>query len=105
MPGGCKACHPPTDAAPSEAEVKRQAGQVRVHLSVQVLATARRAHLAPDFDLAVDREVFLPLPAAVATLLLQCRVGADVYPVPLIVEVGSLVDEREVGDREGLPLP
>ena len=105
MPRGGEACHPPADAASVEAEVERQASQVRVCLPGQFPAAAHRALLAADLDAAVDREVLLPLPAAVTTLLLpQCRVGANVNAFPLVVEVGPLVDELEVGDGEKLRL-
>src|SRR6266511_2024249 len=108
MPGGGIACHPSPDAAATLPEVKSQAGEPSILPPRQCPPVAKGTCLTAELDALVNPEVFLALPAAFSGLVtLEAWTRPNEDPVPLVVEIGALVDEGKVGEREigAAPLP
>ena len=63
--------------------------------------TAKGTDRTAEFDTAIDPEGFLALPAAFAGLkTLEGGTRPDEDPVTLVVEIGTVVDEVEVGEAK-----
>src|SRR3954454_1958684 len=98
MPEGRAADHPAADAAPAEREVE---GYLAAHFLREPgnpRPLAEGAGVVPDLDLLAGSKP-RPPPAAARASPSDCLAGPEEHLLPLVVEVGTLVDVVEV--REG----
>src|SRR5258708_937304 len=101
MPRCSVANDPSLDSAARDTKVKSQPGQAGIFVSLQRRCPAMRAIPASNFDFLVDFSIlFPPLGAIPARDLLQHFVRSDEYFVPLVVEIGTLIDERGIRIRK-----
>src|SRR5262249_1746433 len=99
VPGGSVAGHPPLDAAAGDAEVECQPGEAPVLPPCRFYPSAEGAGRAADLDLPGDPAVLLRAVGTFPILApLKDLASADEHFVPLVVEIGSLIDEGEVGE-------
>src|SRR6266498_4876886 len=97
VPSCCEACHVTPDTASPESEVECPAGQTTIRAPVDVDSSAEGTFLGADLDRMIGpRVLFSFLITSGENASLQRLARADEHSIPLIVEVGTFVDELKV---------
>src|SRR5262245_2514629 len=101
MPRGREACDPAPEPAAALPEVKGQAREPPILPPRQGSPAAKGTDRTAELDTAIDPEIVLALPAACAGLdTLERWIRPDEDAVPLVVEIGTVVDGSEIWEHK-----